>query len=105
MYVGHLTLDVAIDDTRCMPTTPGIVEMAQNSRMIRTGMHLTPVQVNALSAASAATGAPVAELVRRAVEAAYVRPKGSGEAGEGRRPSEYAPAGRATIHDGPPSPR
>ncbi len=79
--------------------------MAQKSRMIRTGMHLTPAQVDALNAASAATGAPLAELVRRAVEAAYVRPKGSGEAGEGQRPSEYTPAGRSTVRNGSPSPR
>lgn len=70
--------------------------MAQNPRMIRTGMHLTPAQVDALNAASAATGAPVDELVRRAVEAAYVRPTGSGQAGVGQPPAERPSASRPT---------
>ncbi len=79
--------------------------MAQNPKMIRTGMHLTPAQVNALNAASAATGAPVAELVRRAVEAAYVRPKGSDKSGVVQQTKAQASVGRVTGRDGSTSDR
>ncbi len=74
------------------PQHPEGAEMPQITRMIRTGMHLTPTQVDALNAFSIATGAPVAELVRRAVEAAYVRPRAEDHDGEvgkhTERPSE-----------------
>ena len=69
--------------------------MPQFSRMIRTGMHLTPAQIDALNAVSASTGAPVAELVRRAVEAAYVRPGAAGHDAEVGRPAERPSEGRA----------
>lgn len=69
--------------------------MPQIARMIRTGMYLTPAQVAALNAISTATGAPVAELVRRAVEATYVRPRVADDDGEVGRPTERPSESRA----------
>lgn len=69
--------------------------MPQIARMIRTGMHLTPAQVAALNAISTATGAPVSELVRRAVEATYVLPRTANQECELGRPTERPSESRA----------
>lgn len=53
--------------------------------MIRVNYHLTEAQLERLRAESERTGATVAELIRRAVDAAY--PPGGGKA-KGKRPKK-----------------